>query len=169
MNSDLGLLILRLGVGIVVLAHGLQKFGWLGGFGLAGTAGFFGGMLKFTPGTFWALVVALVETVGSGLMILGLLGPIGPFPIAADMIVAMAVVHWPKGFWNQSGGLEFPLPIAAGALAAGLVGPGRWSLDAALGIALPEWVLPAWAALVTIGAVLALVSRRLAAAEAPSA
>src|SRR5207245_8863993 len=140
-----------------VLAPGRQKFGWLGGFGLGGTAGFFGGMLKFKPGMFWTLVVALVETVGSGLMILGLFGPIGPFPIAADMIVAMAVVHWPKGFWNQHGGLEFPLPIAAGALAVGLVGPGGWSLDAALGIVLPAWLVPVWAVVVSIGAVVALV------------
>lgn len=162
MYPELGLLLLRLAIGGVVLAHGLQKFGQLGGPGLQGVAGFFGG-LGFRPAPAWATLVALVETVGAALLILGLLTPLAGLLIAADLLVAIVVAHWPR-FWSQDGGLEFPLPLAAGALALALVGPGAWSLDAALGFRLADEPLLVLMVVVALGALLAIVTRTKAAA-----
>src|SRR5258706_4134364 len=91
-----GLLIARLVLGLLMAAHVAQRlFGWFGGHGLAGTAGFFES-LGFRPGRLFATAAALGE-VGSGLLVtLGLLGPIGPALMLSVMIVA-ASVHWPNG------------------------------------------------------------------------
>jgi len=151
------LLLLRLAIGGVMLAHGLQKFGLLGGPGLDGITGFFAN-LGFRPARVWAPLVAVVEAVGGVFLILGLLTPVAGLLIAADLLVAIVVVHWPR-FWSQDGGLEFPLPIAAGALALALVGPGAWSLDTVLGIRLTDVALLALAAAVAAGTVVAILTR----------
>ena len=158
MYVDLALLVLRVAVGVVIIGHGILKWGWLGGGGsLSGVAGWFNG-LGFRPGMFWALVASLAEAVGGALTVLGLGGPIGPSVVAADLVVVTVVAHLPKGFWAQKGGWEFPVPLAAGAFAIALMGNGRWSLDGLLGIALPESLVQAWAALMIVGVVLALGS-----------
>ena len=70
MYPDLGLLILRVFVSMVVIAHGLQKFGFLGGYGIAGTAGWLES-IGFAPGKYWVWVVAIAE-VGGGTLTTGL-------------------------------------------------------------------------------------------------
>ncbi|HYY54412.1 MAG TPA: DoxX family protein, partial [Candidatus Dormibacteraeota bacterium] len=121
------------------------------------------------PGIFWAYVAALAETVGGILTILGLGGPIGPGIVAADLVVVTIVAHYPKGFWANAGGWEFPVPLAAGAFAVALIGNGRWSIDGLLGIAYPDWLLPAWAALMVAGVVVVLASRAMFAPKAKTA
>lgn len=161
MNADLGLLVLRVVVGVVVAMHGLMKLGWVGkGGAVAGTGGWFHS-IGLRPGLFWAWVATLAEAGGGILMALGLGGPIGPGLVAADLLVVSIVAHLPKGFWVMNGGWEFPLPLAAGGLAVALVGSGAWSLDALLGVSYPEWLTSAWLALMAIGAVLALVARAI--------
>jgi putative oxidoreductase len=176
MNVDLGLLILRLAIGGVVLAHGLLKIGWpvsTGARGMAavrGTAGFFGG-LGFWPPMFWALTAIGAEIVGSLLMILGLGGPIGPGLVFGDMLIVTIVAHWPAGFWagggKQMAGVEFPIPITAGALAVALIGNGGWSLDAAFRLTYPDWLLPAWLLLMLAGDIALLAIRAARKASAP--
>lgn len=163
MNVDLALFVLRVAVGGVVMAHGLLKFGWVGSGGsIGGVAGWFHS-IGLRPGIFWALVAALAESVGGLLMILGLGGPIGPGVVAADLVVVTIVAHVAQGFWAGGGkvGWEFPVPLAAGAFAVALIGNGNWSLDAPLGLTYPDWLLPAWAALMVVGVVLALLSRTI--------
>ncbi len=138
---NLGLLILRLALGLTFMGHGSQKlFGWFGGGGMTGTTGMMQKMGLRAPG-FWALVAALSEFGGGLLLALGFLTPLGSLGIIAAMLVAIARVHWAKGFWNTKGGFEFPLINLAAALALALTGPGFYSLDAALGISLPEPVV----------------------------
>jgi putative oxidoreductase len=144
-----------------MLAHGLQKFGQLGGPGLQGIAGFFSS-LRFRPAPVWAALVAVVEAVGGVLLIVGLLTPLAGLTIAADLLVAIVVVHWPR-FWAQDNGLEFPLPIAAGAAALALVGPGAWSLDEALGFRLSDEILLALVVVVALVALVAIFTRTRAA------
>ena len=161
MNLDLAVLVLRVAVGVVILPHGLLKFGLVGkGGSISGVAGWFQG-LGFRPGIFWAYVSALGETLGGVLMILGLGGPIGPGIVAADLVVVTIVAHYPKGFWANEGGWEFPVPLAAGAFAVTLLGNGRWSVDGLLAITYPDWLLPAWLVLMLAGAVLALAVRAM--------
>jgi len=161
MYPDLALLILRVVIGGVVIPHGLLKLGWIGkGGSIAGVAGWFNSM-GLRPGLFWAYTAALAEAGGGLLTVLGLGGPIGPGVMAADLVVVAVVAHWPQGFWAGGGkvGWEFPVPLAAGALAIALSGNGAWSLDRLLGLVYPDWLLPAWLALMAAGALLALSVR----------
>jgi putative oxidoreductase len=170
MNIDLGLLVLRLAVGGVVLAHGLLKIGWPTSTGARGTAavrgvaGFFGGM-GFWPPMFWALTSIVAEIGGSLLMILGLGGPIGPGLVFGDMVIVTIVAHVPAGFWagggKQIAGVEFPIPLTAGALAVALIGNGGWSLDAALHLTYPDWLLPAWLIVMIAGDIALLAIRAM--------
>lgn len=163
MSSDLGLLVLRVAVGVVIFAHGAMKLGWVGkGGSIAGTGGFFDSM-GMKPGVFWALVSTLAEAGGGVLTILGLGGPIGPGIVAADLAVVTIVAHLPKGFWSQNGGWEFPVPLGAGALAIALIGNGAWSLDALLGLSYPDVLGQAWGVLMIVGVLLVLVIRAVAA------
>ena len=169
MTTDLGLLVLRVAIGGVVIAHGFIKIGWpisigeaRGRTALRGLAGWFGS-LGFWPPMFWALVATGAEIVGSVLTILGLGGPIGPGLLFGDLVIVTLVAHVPSGFWagggKQLAGVEFPIPLTAGALAIALIGNGGWSLDSALAISYPDWLLPAWLALMLAGDAVLLVVR----------
>jgi putative oxidoreductase len=160
MLLDLGLLVLRVVLGLIFIGHGGQKlFGWYGGSGWQGwTAGV--GKMGLRPAWFWGLMAVLGEFGGGILVLLGLLSPLGSLGIIAAMLMAIIKVHWPKGFWNSKGGIEFPLMNLAAALALGLMGPGAYSVDAALGISLPEPVtLVGGLILVILGVIAALLSR----------
>ena len=129
---DTGLFIARVVLGLLMAAHGAQKlFGWFGGYGLAGTGGFFE-QLGFRPGRFFAATAGTTEVIGGLLVAAGLLGPLGPALIVSVMVVAIATVHWPHGLFAQNNGIETPLLYAVGAVALALTGPGAYSLDALL-------------------------------------
>ncbi|HEX5436105.1 MAG TPA: DoxX family protein [Gemmatimonadaceae bacterium] len=129
-----GLLIARLIFGLAMAAHGSQKlFGWFGGYGIAGTSGFFE-QLGFRPGRLFATVAALTEFASGVLITLGLLGPIGPALMLSVMIVAAISVHWTNGFFAMKNGIELPLLYGAAAVVLAFTGPGLLSLDALLGL-----------------------------------
>src|SRR5258708_38581581 len=104
---------------------------------------------------FWASVAVRAEAGGGFLPILGLGGPIGPGIVAADLVVVTLVARLPKGFWAHEGGWEFPVPVAAGAFAIALIGNGRWSLDALLGLTYSDQLTLAWLAIMAVGPPLA--------------
>jgi putative oxidoreductase len=132
---DAGLLVARAVLGLLFAAHGSQKlFGWFGGYGLAGTGGFFEG-LGFRPGRLFAALAGTAELFGGVLVTLGLLGPVGPALMLSVMIVAAGSVHWQHGLFAASGGIEVPLLYGAGAVALALTGPGHYSVDAVAGLA----------------------------------
>ena len=163
MYTDLGLLILRVVIGGVVMQHGLLKLGWVGqGGSITGVGQWFNGM-GMRPGIFWAIVATLAEAGGGLLTVLGLGGPIGPGILAGDLVIVTVVAHWSQGFWAGGGkvGWEFPLPLAAAALAIALIGNGAWSLDALLGLSSLQGLLVPWLALVVIGDIAVLVSRAM--------
>src|SRR5438094_9851851 len=152
MYPDLAFLILRVVIGGVVIPHGLLKLGVVGkGGSIAGVAGWFNSM-GLRPGIFWAYVATLAEAGGGLLTVLGLGGPIGPGIMAADLVVVTAVAHWPQGFWAGGGkvGWEFPLPLAAGALATALPGKCPWSLGRLAGLTNTVWLLPVLALLLPL-------------------
>jgi putative oxidoreductase len=159
---DLGLLIARMVFGLLMAAHGAQKaFGWFGGYGLAGTGGFFES-IGFRPGRLFAATAAGTEINAGLLVALGLLGPLGPALIVSVMIVAAASVHWQHGLFAQNNGIEVPLLYAVAAVSLALTGFGAYSVDAALGLT-SAWT-PAIAggalALGAIGGVANLALRR---------
>ena len=130
---DQGLLVLRMVFGLVMAAHGAQKaFGWFGGYGIAGTGGFFE-QIGFRPGRPFAAAAAGAELVGGLLIALGLGGPVGPALVLSVMVVAALAVHWKGGLFATTNGIEVPLLYAAAAAALGLTGFGGISLDGELG------------------------------------
>jgi putative oxidoreductase len=135
---DLGLLILRVVLGLVMAAHGAQKlFGWFSGPGLEKFAGVME-HINLRPGRLWALVSGLGEFGGGLLLALGLLTPVGAALIIGTMLMAIATVHLTKGFWNTGGGYEYNVIILAAALALGLTGPGAYALDPRMALGLPQ-------------------------------
>ena len=135
-SPDSAATIARLGLGLMILPHGLQKtLGWFGGFGFEGTMGFF----TETMGIPWvlALLAIAAESVGGLALLLGLGGRIAALGVGVVMIVAAALVHFPNGFFmNWSGtlpagaeGWEFHLLAASLAAVVVLRGSGRLSLD----------------------------------------
>ena len=157
---DAGLLLARMVFGLVMAAHGSQKlFGWFGGHGIAGTAGFFES-LGFRPGRFFAMAAGTSELVGGLLLAVGLLGPLGPAMIIAIMIVAVATVHWPHGLFAQNGGIEVPLLYSTAAAAIALIGNGAYSIDALLGLTWPAGVVVTVLALGVLGAFANLAIRK---------
>jgi putative oxidoreductase len=163
-----GLLLARLVLGVLMVGHGTQKLlGWFGGYGIAGTAGFFE-QLGFRPGRFFVITAALSEVASGILIALGLLGPVGPALLLPVMIVAAISVHWKNGVFATANGIEVPLLYATGAIALALTGYGPFALDAALGIDqtwTPEFKTAALAVGV-VGGVVNLLARRSAAVAA---
>jgi putative oxidoreductase len=163
---DAGLLIARMVFGLLMAAHGAQKlFGWFGGYGLAGTAGFFE-QLGFRPGKLFAGAAAGTETVAGLLVAAGLLGPLGPALIVSVMIVAAVTVHLPHGLFAANNGIEVPLLFAVMALTLASSGYGAFSLDAALGLTWSAQVIWAVLAIGVIGGFANLAVRKTAPAPA---
>ena len=142
-RSDWGLLLLRLGTGGVLAAHGAQKlFGWFGGGGVEGT-GQFMESVGYVPGRRNAMMAGLAETGGGILLALGLATPAAGAAAAGAMAGASAV-HAPNGFFNQEGGFEYAATLGLTAAGLAVTGPGRLSLDHVLGhTANRSWMLPA--------------------------
>ena len=139
---NLAALILRLVLGGLLAGHGAQKlFGSFSGPGLEGTSGFME-MLGLKPGRPWAYLAGLSEFGGGVLTVLGFLNPLGPIGVIGAMAMATTTAHKGKPIWVTEGGAELPLTNMAAATALILNGPGKWSLDRALGLSLPRWLAP---------------------------
>lgn len=128
---DLALLILRCGLGAVMLAHGYNHI--FGGGKIAGTARWFGSMGMRQPlAQAW---FASVTELGAGLLLVaGLLTPLAAAGVIGVMTVAWAINHRGNGFFifRPGEGWEYVMTLAIAGLAVGTVGPGTWSLDHAL-------------------------------------
>ncbi len=122
---------LRIALGVIFLSHGGQKlFGWLGGKGLEGTAGFFAGKLGLTPGILWALLAGIAEFGGGLLVVLGFFTRLGALFISIVMLVAIFKVHW--GTFFMPTGIEYTVSLFAAAVALLIAGGGKFSLDTLL-------------------------------------
>jgi putative oxidoreductase len=131
-DRSLGLLALRVPVGIIFMAHGAQKlFGWFGGYGLEGTGGFFAS-LGIEPGFLMALLAGSAEFFGGFALIAGLLVRPAAAALAFTMLVAIFAVHFEGGLFLANNGYEFALALLAAAVALLFNGGGRLSLDGRL-------------------------------------
>jgi putative oxidoreductase len=130
---DLALLILRCGLGAVMLAHGWNHI--FGGGRIAGTARWFGSM-GMQPPRVHAWLASITELVSGTLLIAGLLTPLAAAGVVGVMAVAWAINHRGNGFFifRPGEGWEYVMTLGIVALALATIGPGSWSLDDALGV-----------------------------------
>ena len=128
---NLVLLVLRCGIGAVMLAHGLNHI--YGGGKIAGTARWFES-LGMRPGKVHAWLASLTEVAGGVALILGLLTPLGGAAVVGIMLVAWITNHRGNGFFifRPGEGWEYVMTLALIGLTLAVVGPGEWSLDEAL-------------------------------------
>jgi putative oxidoreductase len=136
-DNDVSTLLLRLVLGAVFFPHGAQMvLGWFGGYGFSGTMGFFTGTLHI-PAPFAFLAIA-AQFAGAIALILGLFTRLAALGIAANMLVAVAMVHAQYGwfmnwFGNQKGeGFEYHLLAIGIAIVLIIRGGGKWAADTAI-------------------------------------
>jgi len=140
-GASFGLLLLRVAVGVSLAAHGYNKF--FGGGGIEGTAGWFDSMGMKPNGKIHAPMAASTE-LGAGLLFaVGLLTPLAAAGFVGLMIVAAWTVHRANGFFIVKNGWEYNLILAAVPVGIAMVGPGKYSLDWALGL---DFVYEPWLA-----------------------
>lgn len=120
---------IRLGVGVVMAAHGAQKlFGWFGGGGLEGTGQYFAENLGLTPGLLMAAMAGGTEFFGGILLILGLLTRVAGISLVGTMAVAILTAH-PDAFFASNNGMEYPLTLLLASLTLTIGGGGALSVD----------------------------------------
>lgn len=127
---SIGLLLIRLVIGLSFMAHGAQKlFGWFGGHGLKGTGGWFES-IGMKPGVRMALIAGLSELVGGALFAVGFLTPLAALMIVGTMLIAIIKVHGPNGYWATQNGYEYNLTLLVVAISIAIIGPGYYAIDA---------------------------------------
>lgn len=131
---DAGLLVIRLVVAAILFAHATQKLlGWFSGPGIHSATALFHSLGQ-QPAPAMVRVAIACELVGAALIALGAATPLAVIMVVSTMLVAGASLCLVKGsFWNTAGGGEYPLVLAAMTSAIAFTGPGRWSVDAAVG------------------------------------
>ena len=131
-DSGLSLLILRITIATVFMAHGSQKlFSWFGGYGLEGT-GQWMESIGLAPGYLMALLAGSGVFFGGLLLLFGLLTRASSLVLAITMFVAIFSVHFANGFFMSANGYEFAFVLLGASVALMFSGAGRYSLDALL-------------------------------------
>ncbi|MFZ2178399.1 MAG: DoxX family protein [Rhodococcus sp. (in: high G+C Gram-positive bacteria)] len=126
---DLALLVARIGLGVVFVAHGWQKFFDAG---VGATQASFAAMGVPMP-DISAIVAATVELAGGFLLLVGLATSIAGILLFLVMLGALILVHADKGVFVSDGGYELVVGLGVGALLLAVVGAGRLSIDGLLG------------------------------------
>jgi putative oxidoreductase len=135
-SVNVATLIMRAALGVGFVAHGGQKlFGWFGGTGIAGTTAFFRAVGIPSPHVF-SYVAGIAEFFGGIAIGLGFLTIVMSIGLLAEMLIAITAVSFSAGFFVTAQKIGWELNVyLIGLLAALLVvGPGAWSVDAALGL-----------------------------------
>lgn len=129
---DLSILVIRVGLGVVFLAHGYNHV--FGGGKIAGTARWFES-LGVRPGILHAWTASLTELGAGLLLILGLATPLACGGVVGTMLVALVTNHLKNGFFifRPGEGYEYVLTLVLMAVGLAGIGAGGWSLDDALG------------------------------------
>ncbi|MDB5980181.1 MAG: DoxX family protein [Pseudomonas sp.] len=132
-RAGYGLTVVRILVGIIFVAHGGQKlFGLFGGYGLAGTAQYMES-LGLAPGYVMASLAGGAEFFGGVALIIGLLARPAAVALIVMTLVAIFSVHIHNGLFMANNGFEFALALLGALIAVLIEGPGRLSLDRAIG------------------------------------
>ncbi|MGH9090998.1 MAG: DoxX family protein [Acidimicrobiales bacterium] len=139
--ADLALLVLRVGLGAVFLAHGINHI--FGGGKIAGTSQWFES-LGMKPGILHAWTASLTEIGAGALLVLGLLTPLGGAGVVGVMLVAWITNHLKNGFFifRPGEGWEYVMTLTLMGVVVGTLGPGTWSIDGHVGAFQDLWGWP---------------------------
>ncbi len=134
--ADAAVFLVRLVLGGTMIAHGWNH--WRGGGKIPGTAGWFES-LGLRHGTFQAWMSVGTELGAGTLLIVGLFTPLAAAAVVGVMLVAGLLAHRPNGFFVFREGYEYVLVLAVISVALAALGPGKLSLDHAIGIVVDGW------------------------------
>lgn len=128
-TAGLDTLPVRIAIGLTFAAHGAQKlFGWFGGYGLEGTAGWMES-IGLAPGILLATLAGSAEFFGGLLLVIGLLVRPAALVLAATMLVAIVTVHIGNGLFMSNNGYEYGLALMVVSISLVFRGAGSFSLD----------------------------------------
>jgi putative oxidoreductase len=128
-GNNLATLLLRVGIGIILAAHGSQKlFGWFDGYGLEAT-GQWMASIGLSPGYLMALLAGSAEFLGGIALIIGFLTRPAAIISAFTMLIALFVVHLGNGFFLSNNGFEYAFALSIACIAIAAQGAGKWSID----------------------------------------
>ena len=128
-NAGWSALALRVPVGVIFTAHGAQKlFGWFGGYGLEGTAGWMDS-IGLSPGMLMAILAGAAEFFGGLALIIGLLTRPAAAALSIAMLVAIFAVHFANGLFMANNGYEFGLALLSASVSLLFSGAGKLSVD----------------------------------------
>ncbi len=149
-SENMALLILRVAVGVVFLAHGINHI--YGGGKIAGTARWFES-LGMKPGILHAWMASLVEVAAGAALVLGLFTPVAAAGVVGVMLVAFITNHMKNGFFifRPGEGYEYVMTLTLVAIAIGTIGPGQWSIDGHIGALQHLWGWPGFGIAVGAG------------------
>jgi putative oxidoreductase len=133
-NCSFSPFLARLTLGIVMFPHGAQKMlGMFGGYGFSGTMNFFTQQMHISaPLAFLAIMAEFAGSIG---LIVGCLSRVAALGIATNMVVAIATVHFPNGFFmnwygaQKGEGFEYHILAIGLALIVMIQGAGMASID----------------------------------------
>jgi len=131
-SVNLALLLFRVSVGVVFLAHGIRHI--FGGGKIAGTGRWFES-LGVRPGIVHAWIASVTEVACGAMLVFGFLMPLAGAGVIGTMVVAWVTNHWKNGFWvfhRPDEGYEYVMTLTFAGLALAVVGAGEWSLDHAI-------------------------------------
>jgi putative oxidoreductase len=154
---NLGLLVLRVAVGVTMIAHGYNHI-YRGG-KIAGTGRWFES-LGMKPGWLHAWLASITELAAGTALVLGLLTPLAAGALMGVMLVAWITNHRHAGFFvfrRPVEGWEYLMNLVAALVAIAAVGPGEWSLDDAIDFTPDGWWSLAIALVVGVGGTVALL------------
>ncbi|MFD4368395.1 DoxX family protein [Rhodococcus sp. NPDC058521] len=126
---DIAILVARIGLGVVFVAHGWQKFFDAG---VGATQASFRDM-NVPASNVSAVVAAAVELGGGVALVAGLATSIAGFLLFLDMLGAFVIVHLDKGVFVAEGGYELVVALGTGALLLAVSGAGRLGIDGLIG------------------------------------
>jgi putative oxidoreductase len=135
-SVTVALLLVRVVVGVTMMAHGYNH--WRGGGKIAGTARWFSG-LGLRYGLIQAWMSVLTELGAGFLLVIGLFTPLACAAVISVMLIAGLLAHRKNGFFVFKDGYEYVLVLGVVSLLLAAAGPGRVSVDSALGTTIAGW------------------------------
>lgn len=127
--TNIGLLIIRMVIGLTFIGHGGQKlFGWFGGGGPEGTAKWFESAGVAPGRRIWPVVAGFFELIGGLLFAGGVLTPVGAALISVIMLDAILTIHIKNGYWIDKNGFEYNFVLIITVVGISLIGPGDYVL-----------------------------------------